>query len=63
MERKVETNKKSFERISNIDFYPTIKNIIGHKNKNLKLDGLDLNPIFRGKKLKEGLYFFIFLYT
>ena len=57
---KLETNKKSFERISNIDFYPTIKNIIGHKNKNLKLDGLDLNPIFRGKKLKERALFFHF---
>ncbi len=57
---KLETNKKSFERISNIDFYPTIKNIIGYKNKNLKLDGLDLNPIFRGKKLKERALFFHF---
>ena len=57
---KLETNKKSFERISNIDFYPTIKKIIGHKNKNLKLDGVDLNPIFRGKKLKERALFFHF---
>lgn len=57
---KLEANKKSFERISNIDFYPTIKKIVGHKNKNLKLDGLDLNPIFNGKKLKERALFFHF---
>ena len=57
---KLEAGKKSFERVSNIDFYPTIKKIIGYKNKNLKLDGLDLNPIFNGKKLKDRSLFFHF---
>lgn len=57
---KLEANKKSYERVSNIDFYPTIKKIVGYKNKNLNLDGFDLNPIFRGKKLKDRALFFHF---
>ena len=57
---KLEANKKSYERVSNIDFYPTIKKIVGYKNNNLNLDGFDLNPIFRGKKLKERALFFHF---
>jgi len=57
---KIEPEKKSFERVSNIDFFPTIKNIVQHKNDNLKLDGVDLNPLFEGKKIDKRSLFFHF---
>ena len=57
---KIKENSKSFERVSNIDFFPTIKNILGYENENLNLDGLDLNPIFDGNKIKERALFFHF---
>ena len=60
---KINAGTKSYERVSNIDFYPTIKNLIGHNNKNLELDGIDLNPIFEGKKLdKRALFFHFHIY-
>ncbi len=57
---KISAGTKSYERVSNIDFYPTIKNIIGHNNENLKLDGIDLNPIFEGNEIKKRALFFHF---
>ncbi|MFL2639477.1 MAG: sulfatase [Flavobacteriaceae bacterium] len=59
-EGKIESGKKSYERVSNIDFYPTIKRIINYKNDNLELDGVDLNPIFNGKKIDKRPLFFHF---
>ena len=57
---KIKDKSESFERVSNIDFFPTIKKIVGNKNENLKLEGLDLNPIFEGKKLDKRALFFHF---
>ena len=57
---KIIEESESYERVSNIDFFPTIKKIIGHKNKNLHLDGLDLNPIFKGKTLENRTLFYHF---
>ena len=57
---KIKENSESFERVSNIDFFPTIKNILGYENDNLNLDGLDLNPIFEGNKIEERALFFHF---
>jgi len=57
---KITAGTKSYERVSNIDFYPTIKNVIDHNNENLELDGVDLNPIFEGKNLKKRALFFHF---
>ena len=34
--------------------------IIGYKNKNLHLDGLDLNPIFKGKTFENRSLFYHF---
>ena len=57
---KIKENSESFERVSNIDFFPTIKNILGYENDNLNLDGLDLNPIFEGNEIEERALFFHF---
>ena len=57
---KIIEESESYERVSNIDFFPTIKKIIGHKNKNLHLDGLDLNPIFKGKTFENRSLFYHF---
>jgi len=57
---KIKEESESYERVSNIDFFPTIKKIIGHKNKNLHLDGLDLNPIFKEKTLENRTLFYHF---
>ena len=53
MEGENKRKSKSYGRVSNIDFFPTIKKIIGHENKNLSLDGLDLNPVLRGEEMKK----------
>ena len=57
---KIKEESESYERVSNIDFFPTIKKIIGHKNKTLQLDGVDLNPIFKGRSIKGRSLFFHF---
>ena len=57
---KIKEESESDERVSNIDFFPTIKKIIGYKNKNLHLDGLDLNPIFKGKTFENRSLFYHF---
>ncbi len=57
---KIKEESESYERVSNIDFFPTIKKIIGHENKNLHLDGLDLNPIFKGKTFENRTLFYHF---
>ena len=55
---KIKEESESYERVCNIDFFPTIKIIIGHENKNLHLDGLDLNPIFKGKTIENRTLFY-----
>ena len=57
---KIKEESESYERVSNIDFFPTIKKIIGHEYKNLHLDGLDLNPIFKGKTFENRTLFYHF---
>jgi arylsulfatase A-like enzyme len=56
---KIQAGSTSDERISNIDFYPTIKKIIGY-NKTIDLDGEDLTPIFNSKALKKRELYFHF---
>ena len=56
---KIEAETDSYERISNLDFYPTIKNLVGYK-ENIDLDGVDLTPIFKGEKLKKRELYFHF---
>ncbi len=58
--RKIEEKSESFERVTNIDFFTTIKKIIGYENENLELEGLDLNPIFEGENLEKRALFFHF---
>ena len=57
---KIKPNSKSYERVSNIDLFPTIKNIVGYNNNYLKLEGLDLSPVFENKKLNNRSLFFHF---
>lgn len=57
---KIKEKSESYDRISNIDFFPTIKKIIGHENEKLNLDGLDINPILRGGEIKKRSLFFHF---
>lgn len=56
---KIDSESESYERISNLDFYPTLKKIVGF-NHNINLDGEDLTPIFRGEKLKKRELYFHF---
>ena len=60
--KKITANTKSYERVSNIDFFPTIKNIVGYK-KRIELEGVDLSPVFNDMKLPERSLFFIFQFT
>ncbi|MDC3276316.1 sulfatase [Flavobacteriaceae bacterium] len=57
---KIKSQSKSFERVVNIDFFPTLKNIIGYKNDNLELDGVDISPIFQEEKIEERALYFHF---
>jgi len=57
---KIKSQSKSLERVVNIDFFPTLKNIIGYKNDNLELDGVDLSPIFQEEKIEERALYFHF---
>ena len=59
-ENRIKSQSESYERIINIDFFPTLKNIIGYKNDNLELDGVDLSPIFQEEKIEERSLFFHF---
>ena len=56
---KIEAKTESYERISNLDFYPTIKKLVGY-NESIDLDGEDLTPIFKGEKLKKRELYFHF---
>ena len=56
---KIDAGSKSYERVSNVDFYPTIKKLVGY-SKPVDFDGEDLNPIFNDKKLRERELYFHF---
>ena len=56
---KIDPESKSYERVSNLDFYPTIKKLVGY-NKQIDLDGEDITPIFNGKKFSERELYFHF---
>ncbi len=56
---KIDAESESYERVSNLDFYPTIKKLVGY-SKSVDLDGEDLNPIFNDKKLRERELYFHF---
>jgi len=58
-EGKIEAKTESYERVSNLDFYPTIKKLVGY-NESIDLDGEDLTPIFKGEKLKKRELYFHF---
>ncbi len=57
---QIKPKSKSYERVSNMDFFPTLKKIVGYENKNLELEGVDLSPIFKNKKIKNRSLFFHF---
>ena len=55
----IKSNSKSFDRVSNIDFFPTIKKIVGYQ-ENIDLEGLDLSPIFENRGIDDRSLFFHF---
>lgn len=57
---KIEPNSSSAARVSNLDFYPTLQNIVSPEKKALLLDGIDLKPIFEDKSQVERDLFFHF---
>jgi arylsulfatase A-like enzyme len=57
---KIEPNSSSATRVSNLDFYPTLQNIVSPEKKALLLDGIDLKPIFEDKTQVERDLFFHF---
>lgn len=57
---KVAPNSTSKERISNLDFYPTLQHIVNPQKKAKVLDGLDFGPIFEGAALTNRDLFFHF---
>ena len=56
---KIDAESESYERVSNIDFYPTIKKLVDY-SKPVDFDGVDLTPIFNNKKLRERELYFHF---
>ena len=57
--KRIKENSESFERVSNIDFFPTLIKIVGYEEY-LDLDGVNLNPVFKNKKLSNRSLFFHF---
>ena len=49
---KIDAESESYERVSNVDFYPTIKKLVDY-SKPVDFDGEDLTPIFDNKKLRD----------
>ena len=56
---KIEAKTESHERVSNLDFYPTIKQLVGYTSP-IDLDGEDISPVLFGKKLKKRELYFHF---
>ena len=56
---KIDAKTESYERISNIDFYPTIKKLVGY-TRPIDLDGEDISPVLFGQKLKKRELYFHF---
>ena len=56
---KIDAETESYDRISNIDFYPTIKKLVGY-NRPIDLDGEDISPVLFGEKLKKRELYFHF---
>ncbi|NNE77088.1 MAG: sulfatase-like hydrolase/transferase, partial [Pricia sp.] len=57
---KIEPGSVSHEQVSNLDFYPTLQRIADPPKKTVELDGMALQPIFKGEKLAERELFFHF---
>jgi arylsulfatase A-like enzyme len=61
--KHIKPNSSSMVRVSNMDFYPTLQQLVDPKKKAELLDGKDLNPIFEGKSIGEtDLYFHFPIY-
>jgi arylsulfatase A-like enzyme len=51
------------QTVSNLDFYPTLQNIVQPEKRATILDGLDLNPILKeGKTINRDLFFHFPIY-
>lgn len=53
-------NTTTNQNVSNLDFYPTLQNIVEPKKRAKYLDGLDLNPTLKGNQLHNRDLFFHF---
>ena len=56
----VEANTVSDTPISNLDFYPTFKDVLGLQMPNKKLDGVSLVPLFKGSSIDDRALYFHF---
>jgi arylsulfatase A-like enzyme len=53
-------NTVTNQSASNLDFYPTLQNIVQPEKRATLLDGIDLNPTFKKAKIKNRDLFFHF---
>ena len=47
-------------RVSNLDFYPTIQQVINPGKQKVDFEGIDLNPLFAGETLDDRTLYFHF---
>ncbi len=48
---KIKPGTTSTTRVTNLDFYPTLQEIVKPKNEASKLDGVDITPLFNDHKI------------
>ena len=56
----VQANTRISQPVSNMDFYPTLQNIVNPNKKTELLDGIDLNPVLKNQSIIERDLFFHF---
>ncbi|PCI00952.1 MAG: aryl-sulfate sulfohydrolase [Flavobacteriaceae bacterium] len=60
---KIKPNTQSNVPITNLDFFPTFQSVLGLELPNKKLDGVNLMPLLKGKKIaKRALYWHFPIY-
>lgn len=57
---RITANAVTTQQVSNLDFYPTIQNIVQPKKRAALLDGIDLKSVLEGKKTEKRDLFFHF---
>lgn len=57
---KIAANSRCDIPVANLDFYPTLQNVVNAKQKSRRLDGIDISPLLYGKSLPERALFWHF---